>query len=262
MAYEHLSLEKEGHIATVTFNRPEKANALNFAHLAEIEDVALSFRDDADTRVIIFAGAGKHFCSGADLTDPGREYAGPMVLRRRKNRIGERAIAALLGIDQVTIAAWQGAAMGGGACITTSCDFRIGADNCFMQYPEIDIGVNLQWKSLPLITHLVGPARAKRLVAGGERVHAPTLLDWGILDQLVDLDQLSQAATEMANFYVGKPPMAVQMIKRSVNMIVGALDQSIMHMDYEQHMLASSTEDRNEAVSAYMNKSSPTFTGN
>ena len=83
-----------------------------------------------------------------------------------------------------------------------------------------------------------------------------------IRDRLVDLDQLSQAATEMANFYVGKPPMAVQMIKRSVNMIVGALDQSIMHMDYEQHMLASSTEDRNEAVSAYMNKSSPTFTGN
>ena len=262
MAYEHLTLQKDGHIATVTFNRPEKANALHFGHLAEIEDVALSFRDDADTRVVIFAGAGKHFCSGADLTDAGEAYAGPMVLRRRKNRIGERAIEALLGIDQVTIAAWQGAAMGGGACITTACDFRIGADNCFMQYPEIDIGVNLQWKSLPLISHLVGPARAKRLVAGGERVHAQTLLDWGVLDELVSLAALPGAAMEMATFYASKPPLAAQMIKRSVNMIVGALDRSIMHMDYEQHMLASSTKDRNEAVEAYMNKTTPTFTGN
>ena len=170
MRYNNLTVEHEGHIAIVTFNRPDKANALNYEHLAEIEDVALSFRDEAETRVVIFTGAGDHFCSGADLTDAGSDYSGPMVLRRRRNRIGERAINALVGIDQISIAAWHGAAMGGGACIATACDFRIGAEECFMQYPEIDIGVNLQWKSLPLITHLVGPARAKRLVAGGDRI--------------------------------------------------------------------------------------------
>jgi enoyl-CoA hydratase/carnithine racemase len=71
-------------------------------------------------------GNGRHFCSGADLTDPGHGVTDtPMVLRRRRTRMGERAIEAVLGIDQITIAAWNGAAMGGGACLATACDFRI-----------------------------------------------------------------------------------------------------------------------------------------
>ena len=149
-----------------------------------------------------------------------------------------------------------------GACIATACDFRIGAEGCFMQYPEIDIGVNLQWKSLPLITHLVGPARAKRLVAGGERIHAGTLLTWGILDELVSRDELTSAAQRLARVYVNKPPIAVQMIKRSINTIMGALDQSIMHMDSDQTMLASTSTDQKEALRAYLAKTDPTFTGN
>ena len=248
MSYRHLIVDRQPHIATVTFNRPDRANALNYDHLSEIEHVALSFRDDPDTRVVIFTGAGKHFSSGADLTDPGTAYQGPLSLRRRRSRIGERAIRALYEIDQITIAAWNGAAMGGGACIATALDFRIGADDCFMQYPEVDIGLNLMWKSLPLITHLVGPARAKRLVAGGERITASTLLDWGVLDDLVESDQLLPRALEMAVHYVNKPPVAVQMIKQSVNRIVSALDQSIMHMDVDQNLFSSTSEDRAKAV--------------
>jgi enoyl-CoA hydratase len=262
MKYKNLKVNRDGAIAIVTFNRPDKANALNYEHLSEIEDVALSFRDDADTRVVIFAGAGKHFSSGADLTDPGRAYAGPLVLRRRRSRIGERAISALYDMDQITIAAWNGAAMGGGACVTTALDFRIGADNCFMQYPEIDIGVNLMWKSLPLLTHLAGPARAKQLVAGGVRTHAQTLLDWGILDQLVPLAELLPAAIELAEFYAAKPPIAAQMIKKSVNAIVSMSDQSIMHMDVDQNILSAMTEDRGIAIQSYLDKTEPTFSGN
>ena len=262
MSYKNLTVEHDGHIAIVTFNRPDKANALNYEHLEEIEDVALSFRDDAETRVVIFAGTGKHFCSGADLTDAGEQYKGPMVLRRRRKRIGERVINAIVDIDQITIAAWHGGALGGGACITTACDFRIGAEGCFMQYPEIDLGVNLQWKSLPLITHLVGPASAKRLVAGGERIHAETLLAWGVLDELVSIEELMPTAERLAIAYVNKPPVAVQMIKRSVNAIMGALDQSIMHMDSDQNMLTASSKDSKEAVQSYIAKTDPTFTGN
>ena len=93
--------------------------------------------------------------------------------------MGERAIEAVLGIDQITIAAWNGAAMGGGACLATACDFRIGSDDCFMQYPEIDIGINLMWKSLPLLVNLVGPARAKNWLLAAERMHAEQLHEWG-----------------------------------------------------------------------------------
>ena len=152
--------------------------------------------------------------------------------------------------------------MGGGACIATACDFRIGADNCFIQYPEIDIGVNLMWKSLPLIVNLVGPARAKQLVVGGIRLEADSLLAWGILDDLVSSNDLLDKALELAKFYAEKPPIAAQMIKQSINSYSNALTQSIMHMDVDQNLFASATEDRKEAISSYLEKTKPKFTGN
>ena len=151
--------------------------------------------------------------------------------------------------------------MGGGACIATACDFRIGTDNCFMQYPEVDIGLNLMWKSLPLIVNLVGPARAKRLVAGGERIHGPLLAEWGVLDELVPREELETAATRMAAHYAAKPPIAVQMIKQSTNRIANALSSAVMHMDADQNMFAATTQDRRTAIDAYLNKTKPTFTG-
>ena len=261
MNYQCITVRHEGAIATVTFNRPEKANALNYAILTEIEHAALAFREDIDTRVVIFTGAGKHFSSGFDLTDPNTEYEGPLVLRRRRNRIGTRVITALHDMDQITIAAWRGAAMGGGACIATALDFRIGAEHFVMRYPEVDLGMNLMWQSLPLCVHLVGPARAKRLVVGGETMPAATLLDWGILDELVAEDQLMHRALAFAASYAAKPPVAAQMIKRSINRIVGALDQGLMDMDADQNLLTRSTEDMREAVRAYLAKEEPVFKG-
>ena len=261
MDYQHLFIEHQGHISWVHMNRPAVANALHYEHLAEIEHACLSFRELAETRVVVFCGEGKHFSSGADLSDSGDAYKVPLVLRRRRMRMGQRAIEALLSIDQITIAAWQGAAMGGGACIATACDFRIGANNCFMQYPEVDIGLNLMWKSLPLIINLVGPARAKRLVAGGERVHAQRLLDWGVLDVLVTLNELTSTATRWAETYAAKPPIAVQMIKQSTNQICNANNHALMHMDADQNMFAASTEDRKTAIDAYLAKTTPTFVG-
>ncbi len=259
--YKNLKVHKDGAVAVVTLSRPAKANALNHAHLAEIEAVALAFREDVDTRVVIFTGAGKHFSSGADL-DGGGPAASGLLERRRLARIGERATLAVYDMDQITIAAWNGAAVGGGAVLTTAMDFRIGADDCFMYYAEIDIGVNLMWKGLPLLTHLAGPARAKRLVAGGERVYAPELKEWGILDALVPRAALLDTAREWADRYAAKSPIPAQMVKRSVNAIVSALDASVMHMDVDQNLLSAMTEDRSAAVAAHRGNTKPEFKGN
>ncbi len=259
--YDNLKVAKDGHVATVTFNRPHKANALDHAHLVDIEAVALSFRDDADTRVVIFTGEGRHFSSGADL-DGGGPAAANLVERRRLARIGERATLAVYDMDQITIAAWNGAAMGGGAVLATAMDLRIGADDCFMQYPEIDIGVNLMWKGLPLVTHLAGPSRAKRLVIGGERIHAAELREWGVLDALVPRADLEDTALAWARRYAAKSPVAAQMIKRSVNALVSALDVAVMHMDVDQNLLSAMTEDRRAAIEAYRAGKEPRFKGN
>jgi enoyl-CoA hydratase/carnithine racemase len=176
--------------------------------------------------------------------------------------MGERTIEAILAMDQISIAAWNGAAMGGGACIATACDFRVGADDSFMQYPEIDIGLNLMWKSLPLVLNLVGPARAKHLVVGGFRESANKLLEWGVLDEVVPRKGLLMRVHSLAAHYAAKPPIAAQMIKQSTNQIANALAHAIMHMDADQNMFSATTQDRKRAVEAYLNKQKPTFDGN
>jgi enoyl-CoA hydratase len=261
MDYRHLHLERRGPVALVTFARPEKANALNYALLAEIEAVALAFRDDADTRAVVFTGAGRHFTSGADLSDPAAGEPAPLVLRRRRARMGERVMRALLDIDAITVAAWNGAAMGGGACIAAALDFRIGADDCFMQFPEIDLGMNLMWQSVPLVTRLAGLARAKRLVIGGERIAAPTLLDWGLLDEQVPRAELIERALAFAARYAAKPPVAAQMIKRSMNHAARALDEALMHMDADQNLFTQTTADRRRAAEAYLGGTTAQFAG-
>ena len=263
MEYENLTVEREGHLAIVTLNRPEKRNALSLDLMAEIEHVAGSFRDDGETRAVIFRGAGPHFTAGADLTDPRREERAKqtLLMKRRALGIGARMIRALLEIDQITIAAIHGGAVGGGACIVTALDFRIGTEDCFVSYPEINLGMNLSWVGLPLCVRLVGPSRAKRLAIGGQRESAKTLLEWGFLDEVVTHEGLMQAARRMAEFYAGQPPTQSQMIKRSVNTLVYAHDPAIMHMDTDQYLLATSSEDYREGVRAFFEKRTPRFKG-
>jgi enoyl-CoA hydratase/carnithine racemase len=259
--YEFIEVERNGHVATVYLNRPQQANALHGPIMSELEQVSHSFLDDEQTRVVIFAGRGKHFSAGADLKQKPARQQVSTLMRRRHNGLGARMIRAIHGINQVTIAAVQGAALGGGACIPVACDFRIGTTDCFMGYPEVTLGINLQWQSLPLCVHLIGPARAKKMIMSGSREDATTLLGWGMLDEVVPGDQLLARAEEMATEYANLPPIAVQMIKQSVNMVSSALDQAIMHMDTDQNMLTAGTKDRVEGIDAYFNKRAPKFTG-
>ena len=259
--YKHLIVERSGKIAIITFSRPDKANALNYDLVAEIEQAALSFRDDIESRVVIFTGKGMNFCSGADLTDPGEGYTGPLIRRRRRRRIGERTIQAIMEMDQVTITAWNGAAAGGGGCLALATDFRVAADDCLLFFPEVDLGLSMMWRASPMIVSLVGPARAKRLMIGGERIDGETLMKWGAVDYLVPRDQLMEKAREMADFYAGKPHIAAQMIKRSVNAYSTALDRAVMHMDVDQFLLAQSSDDHGSAGKAYREKTRPVLKG-
>ena len=263
MGFNCIEVVRRGAVATVTMNRPEKLNALSVDMMEELYEAAEQFQDDTETRAIVFTGAGRYFSSGADLTDPKRAaLAHESLLRReRQTTLGQRVIRKLLEINQITIAAIRGGALGGAACIVTALDFRIGTDTCFVSYPEINLGMSLSWYGLPLCVHLVGPSRAKRMVILGNKEPAETLLEWGFLDEVVPEDALHERAMQMAEEYASKPPIAAQMIKRSVNAISSALDQSIMHMDIDQLLLTFTTEDFVEGIDAQRERRVPEFKG-
>ena len=263
MNYENLIVERSERIAVVKFNRPDRMNALSIDLMRDIEMVTEEFREDVETRVVIFTGQGRHFSAGADLRDPKRAVASDASLlsKQRRYHLGPRMIQKLHEMNQITIAAINGGALGGGACIVSALDFRIGAEDCFCAYPEGALGIPLSWVSLPLCVHLVGPAKAKRFVILAQKEKAATLLDWGFLDEVVPADRLLDRARDMAAGYAAMPPVVAQMIKRSVNAISSALDRAVMHMDSDQVLLASLTEDYQEGVRAFFEKRSPDFQG-
>ena len=260
--YQYLEVEREDAVTTVWLNRPDSLNALSIELMSEIEQVSWGFLNDEQPRVVVFRGRGRHFSAGADLKQRGSIERRNVVMQRRDSGLGARMIRAILEIDQVTIAGLHGAALGGAACIATACDFRVGSDECFAGYPEINLGMNLMWRSLPLCVHLIGPARAKRMIMLGDKEKAETLLEWGFLDQVVSLDGLDEAVRSMARDYAGKPPVSVQMIKQSVNAVSSALDAAVMHMDTDQNLLTGTTDDLKEGISAFLEKREPEFRGN
>ena len=255
---KYLKIKKEGYICWVYLNRPKSLNALNTEILKELTEFNSSLNEDLDSRVIIYTGSGENFSSGADLKE--KQKPKTKLEAWRKN-FGKPAIWSFLEVNQITIAAINGYCLGGAACIASACDFRIASDSSMLGYPEINLGINLNWLGLPLAVRLIGPAKAKRIVISGENENAETLLKWGFYDEVHPQENLLEAAKKMANLYASKPPIAAQMIKRSVNELTYSGDDAIMHMDYDQTLLTHETRDRKEAIMSFFEKRVPEYKG-
>ena len=255
---KYLKIKKEGYICWVYLNRPKSLNALNTEILKELTEFNSSLNEDLDSRVIIYTGSGENFSSGADLKE--KQKPKTKLEAWRKN-FGKPAIWSFLEVNQITIAAINGYCLGGAACIASACDFRIASDSSMLGYPEINLGINLNWLGLPLAVRLIGPAKAKRIVISGENENAETLLKWGFYDEVPPKENLLKAAKKMANLYATKHPIAAQMIKRSVNELTYSGDDAIMHMDYDQTLLTHETRDRKEAIMSFFEKRVPEYKG-
>ena len=257
-----VTIAREGATATVTFDRGDGRNALSRQLILELTETAKGFADDIETHVVILAGKGA-FTAGADLKDPGldRRQANGLLERRRMVKIGPELCDAWEKVEQVTICAIEEYCIGGGVALAAACDFRIMARDAHLRLPEIPLGMNMSWHSVPRLVSLIGPARAKRIIIFGEKLGADEAFAWGLADEISDRGKTLERAMDWAMRLARLPPNAVRMTKQSVNATANALHHATTFMDSDQYALATTSEDYREAIKSFIEKREPKFTG-
>jgi enoyl-CoA hydratase/carnithine racemase len=208
-------VERAGAVATVVLDRPDKLNALSPREHLQLQKILASLREDFTTRVVILTGTGRAFSAGADLSNK-REDGKPVndLERRHRARLGDRTVAAIDALDQITICAINGLCVGGGAVLALACDLRVMARDAWLSIPEVAIGMPLTWGALPLLLREIGPSRTIELVMTCERVGAQQALDFGLVNHVV-ADPV-QKAREIAAKIVAQPAVPVAMTKTTV----------------------------------------------
>ena len=250
-----VTLLVDGDVATISLNRPESRNALNRQVMIDVIAIAETVSDREDIRAVVFAAEGTDFSVGADLKEvSGMEPTGSLLRARRDAELGRKMLMAIRNIHQPTICVLRGVATGGGACIAAACDFRLATKTARIGLGEVKMGMNLMWNAVPLFVELVGLSRAKRLIMSGDLYDADTLNAWGLVDEVCGESDLTSVAGQWARKYADLPPVAVQMIKRSVNQYALALSEAVMHMDEDQWILAARSDDFKECVTAFVEK--------
>src|SRR6201991_2368546 len=221
---DYVTIEKGlgpvGRIAVVRFDRGDGINALSPEVMRQLTAVARSFEDDGDTSVVVLTGSAKTFSAGFDLKDAEGRARKTMDLGalRRSLKVGPRLTRAWQEMEQVTIGAIEGFCIGGGVALAVALDFRVMAANAHMRVPEIGLGMNMSWQSVPRMLHLMGPARTKQaVILADERISAQDARKWGLVEEVAEPGKAFEAAMALAEKVAHQPPIVVSMTKLTVN---------------------------------------------
>ena len=197
-----IELEKDGGLWTVTINRPDKANSLTEAMLTELAQIAESA---GEARALILTGRGKVFSAGADLE---AAKAGLAV-----SPLWERLSSAIARLDGITIAALNGTLAGGAMGMALACDLRIAVPTAKFFYPVMKLGFLPQPSDPARMAALIGPARAKLILMGGQKVTAQEALGFGLIERIVESEALMDTARDIAADTIAAKPEIARGIK-------------------------------------------------
>ncbi len=264
---EELLVEKQGRVAVITMNRPEKLNALtlnmNDAAVAVLESVA----EDAGIGAVLLTGTGRGFCAGGDVfaMNSRTEMTGAAeasletkidVLRKR-----HRFPWLLHSLNKPTIAAVNGAAAGAGLGIALSCDLRIAADTARFSTAYARVGYGGDYGTTWLLTQLVGLAKAKELFFFAEVMGAEEAEQKGLVNVVCNGESLMEKALEWATKLANGPLVSYRYMKENINLSAVCDFRTMLEREADTHNRCGETEDHREGVEAFVEKRTPVFKG-
>jgi enoyl-CoA hydratase len=257
-AYETLLLERAGRVTIVKINRPDKRNALNIKTREEGASVLEELRSDDSVGVVVFTGAGdKAFVAGADIA----EFSGRTAITQREVMMGRSLFTAIDTFPKPVIAMINGYCLGGGCELALACDIRIASESASFGQPEINLGIIPGGGGTQRLTRLVGEGKAMELILTGEIIDAKTAFAIGLVNQVVPADQLQAKTMEIANRIADKSPIALRLAKEAVKLASRSNLDEGLRREVDLFALCFSSEDKNEGVSAFLEKRKPVFKG-
>lgn len=244
--------QRVGRVSVISFNRPERHNALNDELSSQWSALVRAAIADSDVRCILLRGEGPSFSSGRDTNQLGRRTPGEsdhtFVARAQDLRL------AMLMARKPLVAAVKGYVLGGAFEIALAADMRIGATDTTLGFPEINFGLVADTGGTQLLTPLVGPAKAKYLLMSGRRIDAATAHTWGILDWLVAPAELDDAALELATSLAEAPPQAAAMTKQLVDQAWAGSIRNGMGQELLAQVALFAGQEHEDAKAAYVRR--------
>jgi 2-(1,2-epoxy-1,2-dihydrophenyl)acetyl-CoA isomerase len=263
MEYKEILLEKEGGVAILTLNRPEKLNALSLSMRAEIHAAMQQVQEDDDIRALIITGAGRGFCSGADVAIQAARIAGQLEETSRKT-ILEMVGSVILAFEKVNkpvIGAINGVAAGVGLSLALACDIRIASEEARFSAIWVRRGLIPDGGGTYLLPMLVGVDKALELSFSGEMINAAEAERIRLVTRIVPHDQLMIRAKELAHQIASGPPIAMELMKKMVwEEIRNNIRKHLIFESYGQNICRKS-EDHKEGSQAAKEKRPPNFKG-
>ena len=253
-----LAEEKDG-IMTLTLNRPQAMNSLNFSMLYSLRDQVEALRFRSDIRVIIITGAGdKAFCSGADLKE--RVTLSPAQVKEFIFTI-RNLFTSIELLNKPVIAGVNGIALGGGTELALACDIRIASSIATMGLTETRLAIIPGAGGTQRLPRLIGRGKAKELIFTGRRVDAAEALKIGLVNKICDKDSLMDECMQMAAMICETGPIAIEQAKYAINFGIETDIQTGLAIESNAYWVTIPTEDRLEGLAAFREKRKPVYKG-
>ena len=258
--YESLIWQFEDHVATITLNRPEKKNAMSFVMFNELRDAFERAAGDDDIRCVVVTGAGGAFCSGADLTDPDNMSSSTFDFKERMRRI-DSIVRAFVNCPKPTIAKVTGVAAGAGCNLALGCDLIVATHEASFAELFVKRGLVVDFGGTWALTRLLPLNKAKEIALLGDTLSAEDADRLGILNRLCDADEVDTVVKDLATRLASLPPRIVTLIKENLNRATERSLEDTLDAEAFGQSLAFTSEDTREAITAWIEKREPRFTG-